>query len=139
MAKLDGVRSNGLLRFLDTNFYFRQPVDRDRSAAAPASVDHRRVPVRGAQVARVPVKVVLTGPYTLAQLSVIATTAYPSLAALTVVSPLPRRGSVDELLAAGARLLQIDEPLILARPGDMRLLARDRSSRCATPQATRPS
>ena len=26
LAPLDGVRTDGLLRFLDTNFYFRQPV-----------------------------------------------------------------------------------------------------------------
>src|SRR5574337_1547113 len=30
-GKLEGVRINGLLRFFDTNFYFRQPVIHTRS------------------------------------------------------------------------------------------------------------
>ncbi len=120
MAKLDGVRSNGLLRFLDTNFYFRQPVveSKLRRRHPLISGEYRYA----ARVARVPVKVVLTGPYTLAHLSVIATTAYRSIEALAVDLAVHLAEEVSALVAAGARFLQIDEPLILARPGDVRLL-----------------
>lgn len=120
MAELDGVRSNGLLRYLDTNFYFRQPVveSKLRRRRPLITAEYRQA----ARLARVPVKVVLTGPHTLAHLSVLATTAYRSTEALAADLAVHLAEEVAALVAAGARFLQIDEPLILARPGDVRLL-----------------
>jgi 5-methyltetrahydropteroyltriglutamate--homocysteine methyltransferase len=120
MTKLDGVRSNGLLRFLDTNFYLRQPVvEAKLRRRHPLITGEYR---RAARLARSPVKVVLTGPYTLAHLSVLATTAYRSTAALAFDLAVHLAEEVSALVAAGTRFLQVDEPLILARPPDVRLL-----------------
>jgi 5-methyltetrahydropteroyltriglutamate--homocysteine methyltransferase len=75
-----------------------------------------------AQRALKPVKVVLTGPYTLAHAARIATTAYrgPSELARDLATLLAQE--VAALVAAGAPVIQIDEPLILQRPLDARLL-----------------
>jgi len=65
---LEGVEINGLLRLFDTNFYFRQPV-----VKAPI---RRRRPILlveyefGRSVSSRPVKPVLTGPYTLARVTI---------------------------------------------------------------------
>lgn len=118
-GKLAGVRINGLLRFFDTNYYFRQPV-------AHSKIERRRPMVveeflfAKAKSSR-PVKAVLTGPYTLARLSI-------------GEDGSPRRpGGWEKLLegyaealseevaalaAAGATLIQVDEPAVLRHPGD---------------------
>lgn len=74
------------------------------------------------QAAQVPVKVVMTGPYTLSQLACIETTAYRSSAHLAADLSGFLSEEVASLVAAGATVIQIDEPLILHRPHDIRLL-----------------
>ena len=120
MARLDGVRLGGTLRFLNTNHYFRQPViqaklRRRRPLLLPEYGHARRA-------ARVPVKPVLTGPYTLAKLSVIATTAYRGVASLARDLSMVLAEEVRTLVDAGAQTIQIDEPLILTHRQDIRLL-----------------
>ncbi|MGH9431876.1 MAG: hypothetical protein ACRD3T_10060 [Terriglobia bacterium] len=117
-GKLEGTRINGLLRYFDTNFYFRQPV-------AHAKVQRSRPLVVNefdwaAQRSAQPVKPVLTGPYTLARLSI------PEGEAGTtdnlIMSYAEAVGAeVAELAAAGARLIQVDEPGLLRRPADLPL------------------
>ena len=120
MGALEGVRINGLLRYFDTNFYFRQPVVR-------AAVK-RRGPIASADfdmaslAARAPVKPVLPGPYTLAQLSIIESGAYASVAALAHAISDALAAEVAELARAGAQVIQIEEPAILQHPEDIRLL-----------------
>jgi 5-methyltetrahydropteroyltriglutamate--homocysteine methyltransferase len=115
----DGVRINGLLRFFDTNCYFRQPVI--------SSGVRRRGPllrddfVMASTAAQRPVKPVLTGPYTLARHCVIAG-GYSSVAALAEALSTALVAEVQELVQAGARYIQIDEPAILSHPDDIRLL-----------------
>lgn len=120
LAPLDGVRLGGMERFLDTDRLFRRPV-------VTARLRHRAPILAGAYrfaalAARLPVKAVLTGPHTLANLCVLATTAYRSTAALAADLSMILREEILALVAAGARHIQIDEPLILARPNDIRLL-----------------
>jgi 5-methyltetrahydropteroyltriglutamate--homocysteine methyltransferase len=120
MGAFDGVRINGLLRYFDTNFYFRQPV-------VQAALQRRR-PIAGEDfrlatlAARVAVKPVLPGPYTLARLSVIESGAYASVAALAHALSESLAAEVAELARAGARVIQLEEPAILAHPEDIRLL-----------------
>src|SRR6267378_5139038 len=65
--RLDGVEVTGLVRYFDTNTYYRQPVVKGPIRwREPALVDAWRY---AASVAKIPVKAVLTGPYTLASLS----------------------------------------------------------------------
>ena len=120
MGALDGVRINGLLRYFDTNFYFRQPV-------VHAPVKRRDCLARdefrmASMAARVPVKPVLPGPYTLARLSVIESGVYASVAALAQALSAALVGEVEDLARAGAQVIQIEEPAILAHPEDIRLL-----------------
>src|SRR5690348_4701236 len=67
-GKLAGVRIAGLLRFFDTNFYFRQPAVHARiERTGPLVVNEFLFAQRKSSR---PVKPVLTGPYTLARLSI---------------------------------------------------------------------
>ena len=67
-GKLSGVRINSLLRFFDTNFYFRQPVVHAKLERTKPLVVEEFLFAQ-AKSPR-PVKPVLTGPYTLARLSI---------------------------------------------------------------------
>ncbi len=120
MGALDGVRLNGLLRYFDTNFYFRQPV--------VCAVVRRRAPIlhddfaMASYAARRAVKPVLTGPYTLARLCVIESGAYGSVAALAQALSEVLVTEIEDLVRAGAQMIQIEEPAILSHPEDIRLL-----------------
>jgi 5-methyltetrahydropteroyltriglutamate--homocysteine methyltransferase len=119
---LGGVTVDGLLRFFDTNFYFRQPVVLDRITRTRPIVTGEYVLAVGRSIR--PVKVVLTGPCTLARASLVRTSAYPSTEALVLAYAEVLATEVTYLAAAGARHLQIDEPAVLRAPGDLPLLAR---------------
>jgi 5-methyltetrahydropteroyltriglutamate--homocysteine methyltransferase len=116
---LEGVAINGLLRWFDTNFYFRQPVVK--------GTIRRRGPVLLAEyefarsVSPRPVKPVLTGPYTLARGSVLAG-GYNTLAALVAAYAEVLAAEVKDLAGAGAAVIQVDEPAILRHPEDAPLL-----------------
>jgi 5-methyltetrahydropteroyltriglutamate--homocysteine methyltransferase len=71
---------------------------------------------------RLPVKPVLPGPYTLARLCVIESGPQRDVPALAHALSEVLAAEVAELAGAGARLIQIEEPAILAHPGDIRLL-----------------
>lgn len=121
---LEGMTTSGLIRYFDNNTYFRQPV-----AKAPV---RRRGPIlvdefRFAQEASpVPVKAVLTGPYTLAALSI--DEHYGDTEALARDLAAALNAEARDLAAAGATVVQFDEPA-LARvpgspPGDLGVLER---------------
>lgn len=118
---LSGVEINGLLRYFDTNVYFRQPVVRGRLGwKGPALLRGFRF-ARG--VSPRPVKPVLTGPYTLARGSLLKTDAYRGLGDLTLAYAEILAREVEALVGEGAALIQVDEPAILAHPEDLDLLA----------------
>lgn len=116
--RLEGCEINGLLRFFDTNTYFRQPVVVKRLRWAAPIVRDEFVFAKG--VSPVPVKPVLTGPYTLAKLSI--NRYYEDFRSL--VSDLAQviAHEVEELVKVGAEIIQIDEPAILKNPRDFELL-----------------
>lgn len=116
IGQLKGVRITGLLRFFDNNFYFRQPVvETDLEKSAPATSLVREFQFARSTAKR-PVKVVLTGPYTLARLS--QNNFYADfddfLSALTKVFAQ----EVRALARAGVKHLQVDEPSLLESPKD---------------------
>lgn len=119
-GRLSGASINGLLRFFDTNFYFRQPVVKGKI--------RRKGPIvaaeweRARRTARKPVKPVLMGPYTLARLSIVQTDRYRRLAALVADYTSAISEEVAALSQAGATLIQIDEPAILRNRQDFPLL-----------------
>jgi 5-methyltetrahydropteroyltriglutamate--homocysteine methyltransferase len=120
MAPLEGVRSNGLLRYFDTNCYFRQPVVSGplRRPAPITCGDFARARLASRRTA----KPVLTGPYTLARLSLDQGSPYGTLVAMAEALGEVLAGEVRDLSAAGAEVVQIDEPSILQHPHDIRLL-----------------
>lgn len=120
MGTLEGVRLDGLLRFFDTNCYFRQPVvvGPVRARGAVLAGDFVRARMAAART----VKPVLTGPYTLARLAVREGSVYASVGALALALSEALVTEVAALAAAGATVIQIDEPAILAHPEDIRLL-----------------
>ena len=127
-GKLAGVRVNGLLRLFDTNFYFRQPViearpERKRSL----TVDDFRfaretlaATANGHAGAR-SVKPVLTGPYTLARLSLSEAAEMSALEPRAMAYADALAAEIGALADAGAETVQIDEPSILLHPGDWNL------------------
>jgi 5-methyltetrahydropteroyltriglutamate--homocysteine methyltransferase len=114
---LTNVTINGLLRYFDTNFYFRQPVVRGR-IARPAPILARDFEVASAAAAPRPVKPVLTGPFSLARGSILEG-GYPNRHALAQAYAEVLAQEVADLARAGATLIQVDEPYLLQHPEDV--------------------
>jgi 5-methyltetrahydropteroyltriglutamate--homocysteine methyltransferase len=110
-GKLNGVKINGLLRYFDTNFYFRQPVVQDHL--------HRERPMIlddftfAQKISSKPVKPILTGPYTLAAFSIVERDEYKNLEKLVEDYAAALAEEVKDLAQAGAEVIQLDEPAVL--------------------------
>ena len=79
-GRLKGVEVNGLLRFFDTNFYFRQPVIKGTlKRTKPIIIDEF---IYAKAISTRPVKPVITGPYTLARFSISKAESYKTLSML---------------------------------------------------------
>ncbi len=119
-GKLTHVDIDGLLRYFDTNFYFRQPVIGGKVARnGPMIVEEFRY---AQKISPRPIKPVMTGPYTLAVSSIPQTPVYRELSTLILdlSEALAQEGSV--LAAAGAQVIQVEEPAILRHPRDLPLV-----------------
>ena len=112
--KLAGVSINGLTRWFDTNMYYRQPVIEGAVARRDAITvrDYTFAVEHSAQ----PVKPVLTGPYTLARLSV--DQHYGAVDALAGALAEALNQEAKALQEAGATLIQFNEPAILQHKED---------------------
>ncbi len=116
VRKLEGCEINGLLRFFDTNFYFRQPIIRGKLVKHESVLKREFTFARGISKS---VKPVVTGPYTLARLSINRRgDGFQPLVDefASVISQ-----EVRDLAEAGAELIQIDEPAILKNPTDFQV------------------
>jgi 5-methyltetrahydropteroyltriglutamate--homocysteine methyltransferase len=111
----EGIQINGLLRYFDTNFYFRQPVI-GGPIRRRESVLRREFEVARAATDRV-VKPVLTGPYSLACGSILEG-GYRNRRELTLAYAHVLAQEVADLVHAGAALIQVDEPYLLRHPED---------------------
>jgi 5-methyltetrahydropteroyltriglutamate--homocysteine methyltransferase len=129
-GKLAGVEIRGLLRFFDTNFYFRQPAIMARPSRRIPLLTHdykfarealSHLPSPHSEGARV--KVILTGPYTLAKFSLSESGAAGSLAERGAAYAEALALEIRDLAAEGADFVQIDEPAILKYPGDWTIFA----------------
>jgi 5-methyltetrahydropteroyltriglutamate--homocysteine methyltransferase len=119
-GKLLNVEIKGLLRFFDTNFYFRQPYIKGKVKwKAPITLEAYNF---AASISHKPVRAVLTGPYTLARLSIIKTPVYKKWNRLVLDYAESLAQEVAALAKAGATWIQIDEPAILRNPEDLPLL-----------------
>ncbi|MGH9328398.1 MAG: hypothetical protein ACRD2B_17145 [Terriglobia bacterium] len=115
-GKLDGAQIDGLTRFFDTNFYFRQPIISGTvKRLQPLVVDEFKwAAKRSVQ----PVKPVLTGPYTVARLALPGSGARASHSLMMSFAEV-LGAEVAELAAAGARLIQVDEPALAKYPAGL--------------------
>ncbi|HEX2050954.1 MAG TPA: methylcobamide--CoM methyltransferase [Actinomycetota bacterium] len=115
-----GFEIGGLLRWFDNNVYYRRPVcTGEVEWRGPMSVDAYRF---AASVASIPVKAVVPGPVTFARLSVDDHYGDHERFVLALARVLAQEAF--ELQAAGAPVIQIDEPALLAAPEDLELAAR---------------
>ena len=114
VRRMDGFSIDGLIRYFDTNTYYRQPVVEGpvRWREAVAVGDYEFAAVQSP----VPVKALVTGPYTLAALS--ANHDYGSLRELALALAAELRHEVLALERAGAPIIQVNEPAILQQKED---------------------
>jgi 5-methyltetrahydropteroyltriglutamate--homocysteine methyltransferase len=115
-----GIEVGGLLRWFDNNTYYRRPVCvAPVEWRGPSSVDAFRF---ASSVATRPVKAIVPGPVTFARLSVDEHYRDHSQFVMAVAQVLAQE--TFELVAAGARHIQIDEPALLQAPNDLPLAQR---------------
>ena len=109
-----GISINGLIRWFDTNMYYRQPlIEGDVAWQKPVTVRDYSFAVEHSAK---PVKAVLTGPYTLARLSV--DKHYGSIDALASALAEALNQEAKALQEAGATFIQFNEPAILQNKDD---------------------
>ncbi len=114
-SKIDGFDLNGLMRYFDSNTYFRQPVVQRKLAwAGPITVSDYRF---AAENSAKPVKAVVVGPYTLARQS--SRPHHDSLQEVVMDLAHILNREAKALADAGALLVQFDEPMILRHKDDL--------------------
>lgn len=112
--KLRGFSINGLLRYFDSNTYYRQPICEGRVVwTEPITARDYEFAVKNSTQ---PVKAALIGPYTLARLS--ANKHYSSLADFVIALAGALHQEARALERAGATFIQFDEPAILKHKSD---------------------
>ncbi len=114
---MEGVKLGGLTRFFDNNFYYRQPHIVDKVALkGPVTVADFNL---ACSVSSVPVKPVVVGPFTFAKLC--ADEHYRSIEKLTLDLARALNQELVSLQAAGARMIQVDEPSLCFAPNQVEL------------------
>ena len=115
--QIRGFEIGGLLRWFDNNVYYRKPIcTGPLEWGGPASVDGFKF---AQSVAAKPVKAVIPGPVTFARLSIDEHYADHENFVLAIARVLAQEAF--ELEAAGATVIQIDEPALLGAPEDLEL------------------
>jgi len=115
---MDGFTVDGLIRYFDTNTYYRQPVVTGAVQwRQPITAEDYRF---AAAHSPRPVKALVTGPYTLAALS--ANEHYGSFGDLVLALAQELRQEVLALEKAGVTIIQVNEPAILKHKEDFPLL-----------------
>lgn len=121
-GKIEGFDINGLLRFFDTNFYFRQPVVKSSLRYdRPLVVDEFEfTKAKAGEMA----SAVLIGPYSLLRTSILRPDAISNGTFEEDLYMLAEiyANEFDELNLRGAKLIQLEEPSILQYPDEFDLL-----------------
>jgi len=115
--RIDGCEFPGRVKVWGHNYFDKPAVVDEVSCSEPWLVDEYEFT---AGVATRPVKVPITGPYTLARWSF--DEAYGSTEALAHDLADLVNEEIDRLVAAGARYIQIDEPALATTPDDHALV-----------------
>ena len=110
-----GVQVDGLVRYFDTNTYYRQPVVKAAVEwNGPILADEWRFAQDNSSV---PVKAVVTGPATLAALA--KDEHYGTRRALAAAFAEALVPEVEALARRGAAQIQIDEPILARDPAEL--------------------
>lgn len=116
--KLNGTQRGGLLRWFDNNFYFRQPIVVSRLERKEPLVLKDWLKARD-WANEVPVKPVLTGPYTFAKFCL--NQYYATFEDLLFDVAAIWNEEAKALAEAGANLIQLSDPAVIFHPEDSRL------------------
>ncbi|MFQ5872449.1 MAG: methylcobamide--CoM methyltransferase [Dehalococcoidia bacterium] len=112
--QIEGFKITGLIRYFDTNTYYRQPVAAEPLRwKGPMTVRDYRF---ATGCTSLPIKPILTGPYTLAKLS--HTEHHTGLLEFALDIAEVIRQEAKALEEAGATMLQLDEPAIVRNKED---------------------
>jgi 5-methyltetrahydropteroyltriglutamate--homocysteine methyltransferase len=132
-GKLENVKIRGLLRFFDTNCYFRQPVLTGKPLRRGQLVVNEysfarnalgHLPTPKGKAGKLSIKPVLTGPYTLAKFSLSEHAGngqpepFASLETRAMAFAEPLAAEIVALAEYGAELIQVDEPAAIKFPDD---------------------
>lgn len=118
MRRLEGVSLDGLVRWFETGLYDRRPiVEGPVRRTVPLLV---RDATQALEVKPKALKVALTGPVTLARAAV--DRHYGDTSALARDLAAAFAAEAAELASAGVRVVQLDEPILCFRPGDLDLV-----------------
>ena len=111
---LDGYTQGGLVRSYGNRYYHKPVISGKLSRPRPMTVDWFKY---AQSLTDRPVKGMLTGPYTMLDWSY--NEAYPTRREAALALAEVVRQEAEDLQAAGARYIQIDEPAIHARPEEL--------------------
>lgn len=132
-GKLENVKIGGLLRFFDTNCYFRQPVLAGKPVRRGALVVDEysfarnalgHLPTPKEKAGKLSIKPVLTGPFTLAKFSHAGHTgngepeSFFSLESRAMAYAEALAAEIGALAEYGAEFIQVDEPAVVNFPDD---------------------
>lgn len=118
--EIEGTEINGLLRFFDTNFYYRQPVvESELKRKNPIILSEF---LSAKKFTSKTLKPVVTGPFTLADLSI--DNFYEDFEDLVYDFSDIITEEVKELADAGAEEIQIDEPVILEKEEEFEVFSK---------------
>ena len=113
LQNCEGIEINGLLRFFDTNCYFRQPVIKGKVSKKRSFLESEALFLKEKSTKKS--KVVLTGPVTLAAWSKIETKAY-NVQSLAETFAEFLKDEILLLAKTGVSQIQIDEPSLSFYP-----------------------
>jgi len=117
VSKVAGFEIKGLIRYFDTNTFYRQPIVETRvESIKPFLVTDWQF---AQEKSSKPVKAVLTGPYTIARLS--ANRFYREFRQLAFDLAHILHHELQALEEAGCRYIQLDEPALLQNKQDLAL------------------
>jgi 5-methyltetrahydropteroyltriglutamate--homocysteine methyltransferase len=111
---IPGFDPGGLVRSYGNRFYYKPIIKNELKYPGAITVDWWK---RAQGMTRKPVKGMLTGPYTIMDWSF--NEYYKDRAAATMALAEIVRDEVSELITAGCKIIQVDEPAISVRPEEL--------------------
>jgi len=113
---IPGFDPGGLVRSYGNRFYYKPIIQGKLSYPGPITVEWWK---RAQAMTKKPIKGMLTGPYTIMDWSF--NEYYSDRAAATLALAELIRDEVAELIKAGCKIVQIDEPAISVRPEELEI------------------